>query len=89
MFKSKKMRAAEARLEGPLERTLAPLVTERGQAGTAAYLGVSKATVANWMLNCGIEVRRVALRPGESLEVVCGDSGAVRIIRNDAESQYE
>ena len=36
---------------------------------TADELGVSKATLGYWLLKLGISVRRVALAPGETLEV--------------------
>ena len=80
------MRVAESRLGAPLERTLALSVTERGKAGTAVYLGVSKGTITNWMCVFGIQVRRVALRPGEHLRVVRPDGGTESVIRNSLES---
>ena len=62
--KSKKMTAVEDRFSQPLEK-----ITERGLSATADHLGVSKATLAYWLLKLGIHVRRVALAPGETLEV--------------------
>jgi len=38
-------------------------------SATAEELGVSKATLGYWLLKLGINVRRVALAPGETLEV--------------------
>ena len=38
-------------------------------SATADELGVSKATLGYWLLKLGINVRRVALAPGETLEV--------------------
>ena len=35
----------------------------------AQEMGVSKATLGYWLLKLGINVRRVALAPGETLEV--------------------
>ena len=63
------MQAVEERYNRPLERLLPEMVNERGLSATAEELGVSKATVGYWLLKLGITVRRVALAPGESLEV--------------------
>ena len=52
-----------------LERLLPEKVNELGLSGTAEQLGVSKATLGYWLLKLGINVRRVALSPGEVLEV--------------------
>ena len=67
--KTKKMIAVEDRLHQPLERVLPELVTDQGLSATAEQLGVSKATLGYWLLKLGINVRRVALAPGETLEV--------------------
>ena len=67
--KTKKMMAVEERLHQPLEKVLPEMVTEQGLSHTADELGVSKATLGYWLLKLGITVRRVALAPGESLEV--------------------
>ena len=48
---------------------LPPLVTEHGLSATADEIGVSKATLGYWLLKLGIDVHRIALAPGESLEV--------------------
>ena len=53
----------------PLERLLPEKVNEIGLSATAEELGVSKATLGYWLLKLGINVRRVALAPGETLEV--------------------
>ena len=45
------------------------MVNEIGLSSTAETLGVSKATLGYWLLKLGINVRRVALAPGETLEV--------------------
>ena len=67
--KTKKMIAVEERFQQPLEKMLPPLVTEQGLSATADEIGVSKATLGYWLLKLGIDVQRVALAPGEFLEV--------------------
>ena len=67
--KTKKMIAVEEKFHQPLERMLPDMVTDQGLSRTADELGVSKATLGYWLLKLHIEVRRVALAPGESLEV--------------------
>ena len=70
--KTKKMAAVEEKYGQPLEKMLPEMVTEQGLSATADYLGVSKATLGYWLLKLGINVRRVALAPGESLEIKRG-----------------
>ena len=67
--KTKKMSAVEGQFHQPLEKMLPEMVTERGLSATADELGVSKATLGYWLLKLGINVKRVALAPGETLEV--------------------
>ena len=67
--KTKKMVIVEEKFSQPLEKLLPEMVTEQGLSATADYLGVSKVTLGYWLLKLGINVRRVALAPGESLEV--------------------
>ena len=67
--KTKKMLAVEAKLHQPLEKVLPELVTDQGLSSTADQLGVSKATLGYWLLKLGINVRRVALGPGETIEI--------------------
>ena len=52
-----------------MERLLPEMVNEIGLSATAEELAVSKATLGYWLLKLGINVRRVALAPGETLEV--------------------
>lgn len=67
--KTKLMRRVEQEHKQPLERLLPEMVNEVGLSETATALGVSKATLGYWLLKLGINVRRVALAPGETLEV--------------------
>ena len=67
--KTKKMVAVEQRFDQPLEKMLPELVTEQGLSATADQLGVSKATLGYWLLKLRINVHRIALAPGDSLEV--------------------
>ena len=68
--KSKLMRQIETRYNRPLEELLPEMYNEKGLPAMAADLGVSKGTVWYWLLKFGINVRRVALSPGDDLEVV-------------------
>lgn len=67
--KTKKMIDVEVRFQQPLEEMLPPLVTDNGLSATAEQLGVSKATLGYWLLKLGINVQRIALAPGETIEV--------------------
>ncbi len=68
--KSKLMKQIETRYNRPLEELLPEMYNEKGLPAMAADLGVSKGTVWYWLLKFGINVRRVALSPGDDLEVV-------------------
>ena len=67
--KTKLMQRVEREHQRPLERLLPEMVNEVGLSATADELGVSKATLGYWLLKLGINVRLVALAPGETLEV--------------------
>ena len=67
--KTKLMQRVEQTYQRPLERLLPEMVNEKGLSVTAEELEVSKATLGYWLLKLGINVRRVALAPGETLEV--------------------
>lgn len=67
--KTKLMKSVEDSHQRSLERLLPEMVNEMGLSLTAEELGVSKATLGYWLLKLGINVRRVALAPGETLEV--------------------
>ena len=67
--KTKLMQRVEKEFSRPLENLLPEKDNEVGLSATAEELGVSKATLGYWLLKLGINVRRVALAPGETLEV--------------------
>ncbi len=67
--KTKKMLAVEEIFQRSLEDMLPQMVTDNGLTGAADELGVSKATLGYWLLKLRIDVRRVALAPGETIEV--------------------
>ena len=67
--KTRLMQQVEDRFKQPLERLLPEMINEHGLTATATELEVSKATMGYWLLKLGINVRRVALAPGDSLEV--------------------
>ena len=69
---TKLMQQVEDKYGQTLDRLLPELVNEHGLSATADRLGVSKATLGYWLLKLGISVRRVALAPGEILEVKRG-----------------
>ena len=68
-FKTKLMLKVEREYQRPLEKLLPEMVNENGLAATATAIGVSNATVGYWLLKLGISIRRVAVSPGEVLEV--------------------
>ena len=63
------MQRGEKECERPLERLLREKENEIGLSSTAEELGVSKAPLGYWLLKLGINVQRVALAPGETLEI--------------------
>lgn len=67
--KTNLMLRVEREFDRPLERLLPELVNEQGLTATADAIGVSKATLGYWMLKLGINVRRVAVAPGQVLEI--------------------
>ena len=67
--KTKLMRTVEDRFNRPLERLLPEMVNERGLTDTAVALGISNSVLGYWLLKLGITMRRVALTPGETLEI--------------------
>ena len=67
--KTKKMVLAERKLRRPLEKALPKIVNDVGLTGAAKRLGVSKATLSYWLLKLDIKIERVALAPGEEIEI--------------------
>jgi len=63
------MLQVEQRYSKPLEKLLPEMYNEKGLPAMAAELGISKGTLWYWLLKFGINVRRVALAPGEELHV--------------------
>ncbi len=69
--KTKLMLRVEKEQGRPLVRLLPEMIHNLGLNGTAEELGVTRATLAYWLLKLGINVRGAALASGEkSLEVV-------------------
>ncbi len=73
--KTKLMTSVEQRYNKPLEQLLPELYNEKGLPAMASELGVSKGTLWYWLLKFGINVRRVALAPGEELQVTQARKG--------------
>ncbi len=69
MKKSRLMLKVEEEYKRPLERLLPELVNEIGLSAAARQLGVSNATVGYWLLKMNIQIQRVAVSPGETLEI--------------------
>lgn len=67
--KTKLMQRVEIERKRPLERLLPEMVNEMGLSATAEELGISSATISYWLLKLGITIKRVALAPGETLEI--------------------
>jgi hypothetical protein len=67
--KTKMMLRVEELYQRPIESLLPEMINERGLSATAGELSISKATLGYWLLKLRIEVRRIALAPGETLEV--------------------
>ena len=67
--KTAKMLNLEKKIRRELEYAIPELVNLYGLTGAAKELGVGKATLSYWMLKLNIEYRKVALAPGESIEI--------------------
>ena len=67
--KTPKMLAAERHMGGPMEKWLAPAVTETGASTVARKLDVSPQLLQHWMKKCRIETHMVALGPADNMEI--------------------
>lgn len=67
--KTKKMLSVEKKFRRELETLIPELVNDHGLVGAADELGLGKATLSYWMLKLSIQYRKVALAPGEELEI--------------------
>jgi len=70
--KTTKMKSLEKKFKRDLEVIIPELVNEYGLSGAAKKLGLGesgKSTLSYWMLKLGIQFRKVALAPGESIEI--------------------
>ena len=67
--KSKLMRSVEERYNRPLEALLPEMYNQMGLPAMSDEMGINKGTLWYWLLKFGVNVRRVALAPGEVLEV--------------------
>lgn len=63
------MRQVEERYHRPLEKLLPELYNEMGLPTMAKELGISRATAWYWLLKFGVQVRRIAVAPDETIEV--------------------
>ena len=67
---TKLMKQVQRRFDGrELVDVIVSSINEKGLAQTADELGISKASLGYWNLKLGIQVKRVALAPGETLQV--------------------
>lgn len=69
--RTKLMKEVAAKYDG---RSLVDIIVEginnNGLSATATELEVSKATLGYWILKMGIQVHRVALKPGQKLQII-------------------
>ncbi|MEK7848669.1 MAG: hypothetical protein AAB270_07070 [Chloroflexota bacterium] len=69
MRKTRLMRRVEDRYHRPLEKLLPEMYNEMGLPLMAEEMGVSRSTIWYWLLRYGVNLRRVALAAGETLEI--------------------
>tara|TARA_Y100000310_G_scaffold161557_2_gene161432 strand:- start:2781 stop:2993 length:213 start_codon:yes stop_codon:yes gene_type:complete len=63
------MKRVEEAFDEKLETLLPRLINSDGMSETADQIGTSKSSLGYWCLKLGIEVRRVALAPGETVQI--------------------
>ena len=68
--KTKQMLKVEAEQGQKLEDLLPDLINERGQGGAAEFVGVQRASFGYWLLKLGINIRRVAVSPGDTVTII-------------------
>ena len=69
MRKTRLMRRVEDRYHRPLEKLLPEMYNEMGLPQMAEEMAVSRSTIWYWLLRYGVNLRRVALAAGETLEI--------------------
>ena len=69
MRKTSMMKRVEASFGEKLETLLPRLINAEGMSETADQIGTSKSSLGYWCLKLGIEVRCVALAPGETVTI--------------------
>jgi hypothetical protein len=67
--KTRLMCEVEERFNRPIEDLIAEMMCDVGLTETARQMGISPATLGYWMLKLRINVRKVALAPGDTIEV--------------------
>ena len=67
--KTRKMIAVEVDRNLILEEYLPKRITDQGLTATAKELGITNSTLGIWLLKMGIRTQRIALAPGDSLEI--------------------
>ena len=69
MRKTSLMKKVETAYGEKLETLLPRLINAEGMTDTADRIGTSKSSLGYWCLKLGIEVRRIALAPGETVQI--------------------
>lgn len=72
MRKTRLMKKIEEKYHRPLEKLLPEMYNELGLPAMSEQMGVSRSTLWYWLLRYGINIRRLALSPDETLEVKKG-----------------